>query len=98
MNEVVNTILANTALLLVVAILTESVTEVIKSLAPKVIKDKVTYAISIIVGITLAFSFELNLFGLEGYGGYVSIVFAGLIASRGANYVHDFLKKFDILK
>lgn len=84
---------------LMVAILTESLTEIIKNLVPNgVVKDKLTYALSIVVGITLAFAFKLNILGLHGFGEYVSIVAAGLIASRGANYVNGFLKKFDILR
>lgn len=82
-----------------VAILTESLTEIIKNLIPNgVVKDKLTYALSIVVGITLAFAFNLNIFELDGFGKYVSIVTAGIIASRGANYVNGFLKKFNILR
>lgn len=95
--ETLEVIFASGVSLVLVAILTESVTEVIKTIVPKV-KDKVTYSVSVIVGIVLAFAFDLNLFGLEGYGEYVSIVFAGLIASRGANYVNGFMKKFEFLR
>lgn len=99
MKDVLDVLVSSGALLLIVAILTESVTEVIKSIFPKgSIQDKVTYGVSVLVGLVLAFAFHLNIFGLNGFGEYVSIVFAGLIASRGANYVNGFLKKFDILR
>lgn len=89
----------NLTQLLLVAVLSESLTEIVKNIFPNnVIKDRITYIISIIVGIGLAFAFDLNLLGLEGIAKYVSIVAAGLIASRGANYVNGFMKKFDILK
>jgi len=95
----VETLIENGTLLVVIAVLTEAVTEIVKNLFPKgSIQDKVTYALSIIVGIVLAFAFNLNLFGLGGNAEYVSIVFAGIIASRGANYVNGFLKKFNILR
>lgn len=90
---------ASLTLLLVVAILTESVTEIIKNLFPQgAVQDKVTYAISIVVGVALAFGFELNIFGLEGFGAVVSQILAGIVASRGANYVNGFMKKFEILR
>lgn len=92
-------IMANLTQLLLIALLSETLTEIIKSVFPEnVIKDKITYITSIVVGVGLAFAFDFNLLGLEGIAKYVSIVAAGLIASRGANYVNGFMKKFDILK
>lgn len=94
-----STLLASMTLLLFVAILTESVTEVIKNLFPEgIIQDKATYLLAIIVGVTLAFAFNLDIFGLSGVGAIVSKVLAGIIASRGANYVNGFMKRFDILR
>lgn len=82
-----------------VAVLTESLTEVVKNAMPNgVVRDRVTYAVSIVIGVVLSFSFDLNIFGLEGFGGYVAIVSAGLIASRGANFVNGFVKKVGIIK
>lgn len=94
----VDVMLSHVAVLLFVAILTESITEIIKSTFNDLIKDKFTYLLSVVVGVVLAFAFNLNLFGLEGQYKYVSIVAAGLIASRGANYVNGFMKKFDLLR
>lgn len=99
MQDILTVFLSNGVLLLVVAILTEAATEIVKNLFPLgVVEDKITYAVSIAIGVALALAFDLNVFGLEGYGEYVSIVFAGLIASRGANYVNGFLKKFEVLR
>ncbi|MCY8197904.1 hypothetical protein MOC90_06080 [Bacillus spizizenii] len=95
----VETLFASATLLLFVAILTESITEVIKNLFPEgVVQDKITYILSIAVGILLAFIFNLEPFGLEGVGVIVSKVLMGIIASRGANYVNGFLKRFEILR
>ncbi|WP_434750870.1 hypothetical protein [Paenibacillus amylolyticus] len=79
---------------MLVASLTEAITEVIKKAIP--IKDTVTYTVSIIVGVGLAFAFGLNPFGLTGIAAYSSTVAAGLLASRGANYLSDWLKKIGI--
>jgi hypothetical protein len=93
------TMIASLSLFLFVAILTEAVTEVVKNLFPEgLIEDKMTYALSIIVGVVLSFTFELNPFGLSGSGEIVSIIIAGLIASRGANYVNGLMKKFNIIR
>jgi hypothetical protein len=86
------------AVWLMVAFLTESLTEVIKNLFPTVIKDKATYSTSIVIGIVLAYAFGLNIFGLVGAGVYVSYVVAGVLASRGANYVNGLLSKLGIVK
>jgi 1,4-dihydroxy-2-naphthoate octaprenyltransferase len=95
----VEIILAKIGLLLVIAFLTESLTEILKNVLPDgVIKDKLTYGLSIAVGILLTYSFGVNLFGLEGIGKHVSEIAAGILASRGANYVNGFAKKIGILR
>jgi 1,4-dihydroxy-2-naphthoate octaprenyltransferase len=95
----IEVIFAHVGLLLLIALLTESLTEVIKNIVPNhIIKDKLTYTVSIVVGIVLSYAFGLNLFGLTGFGEHVSKVAAGLIASRGANYVNGFMKKIGVLK
>jgi len=83
---------------LLVALLTEGVTEIIKVLFPDKIKDKATFATSITVGIVMAFAFGLNPFSLSGFGAYVSTVAAGILASRGANYLNGFLKEAGVIK
>jgi hypothetical protein len=95
---IIDHIMENFAMLVLVAILTESLTEIIKHAFNGIIKDKFTYLLSLVVGVVLAFAFDLNLFGLEGEHKYVSIVAAGLITSRGANYVNGFMKKFELLR
>lgn len=83
---------------LLVAGLTEALTEVLKNMFPAVVKDKVTYGASIAIGIGLAFAFSLNPFGLMGVAGYASTVAAGVLASRGANYLSGILKKLGIVQ
>ncbi|QNR70401.1 hypothetical protein IAQ67_29040 (plasmid) [Paenibacillus peoriae] len=86
------------AMWLFVAGLTEALTELVKNLLPNLVKDKVTYVASIVIGVALAFVFGLNPFGLAGIGAYASTVIAGVLASRGANYLNGLLKKLGILQ
>ena len=96
----VEVILQSAMALIVVAILTEALTEVLKAvIAVEGFRDKVTYFVSIAVGILLAIVLKINLFGLDDtFGQYVGMVCAGILASRGANYISGLLKKFDIVK
>lgn len=86
------------ALWVMVAVLTEGLTEVLKNAAPNLIKDKVTFTLSIAIGVVLAYAFSLNPFGLVGAAAHASTIAAGLLASRGANYLNGFLSKLDITK
>ncbi|MEK3702723.1 hypothetical protein MKY87_01245 [Paenibacillus sp. FSL R7-0198] len=94
LNAVLTTAVASVGLWLLLAGLTEALTEVVKTVLP--IKDRATYGVSIVVGVGLAISFGLNPFGLTGISAYTSMVAAGLLASRGANYLNGWLKRFGI--
>lgn len=83
---------------LLVGFLTESVTEILKAIFPDKIKDRATFFTSVGVGIVLAFAFGLNPFGLTGFGAYATTIAAGVLASRGANYLNGFLKKIGVIK
>lgn len=91
-------ILEKAQLLILLSFLTESLTEIVKGLFSKWIQDQMTYFISIIVGIVLCYSFEMNLFDMQHIWQHVSIVSAGLIVSRGANYVNIFVKSIGVLQ
>lgn len=97
LSTVAAAILATAGLWVLVAGLTEAITEILKTLFPDKVQGKVTYAVSILIGIGLAFAFSLNPFGLVGAAGYASTVAAGLLASRGANYLSGLLKKLGIV-
>lgn len=83
---------------ILVALLTEGLTEVLKNLFPKVVQDKVTYSASILIGVGLAYAFSLNPFGLVGVSAHASTIAAGILASRGANYLNGFLSKVGVVK
>lgn len=93
-----DTILASATTLIVLAIITESLTEILKTAIPANVHSQFTFALSIVIGIALAFAFDLSLFGGEGYVEYAGIVCSGILASRGANYISGFLKKFELVK
>lgn len=94
----INTILGNAVLLIVLAVLIEATTEIFNQALPKLVEGRVTYFVSLIVGVALSFVLDVNLFGLQGVGHYAGVILAGLIASRGANYVNGFLSKFDVIR
>lgn len=92
-------LLTQAGMLIFLAILVEAITEVIKNLFPQTVKDRITYALSILVGVGLAYGMRIDLFGLAGSSGFwVSVMVAGIIASRGANYVSGIMKKIGMLK
>lgn len=92
------TILASGTALVVLAIITESLTEILKTFIPANIHSKATFALSIVLGIVLAFAMDLSLLGGEGYVRVVGILASGILVSRGANYISGFIKKFDLVK
>ncbi|MWV43078.1 hypothetical protein GRF59_05495 [Paenibacillus sp. HJL G12] len=96
LNPILAAIVTTAGLWILVAGLTESITEILKNLFPEKIRDKVTYTVSIGVGVALAFAFRLNPFGMTGATMYASMVAAGILASRGANYLNSLLKKLGI--
>ncbi|TPG67913.1 hypothetical protein EEL32_17240 [Brevibacillus laterosporus] len=91
-------IIEKAQLLILLAFLTESLTEILKGLFSQWIRDRMTYFLSIFVGIILCYAFEMNLFGMQHIWQHVSIISAGLIVSRGANYVNSFIKSLRILQ
>lgn len=100
------------ALIIMVAILLEALVEYFKTIM-KMIEDKeyktaITQGVTIVLGIFLAFAFNLQLFNnamSEFYEGLhinttLDIILTGIIFSRGSNYFSDFVsrltnKKFD---
>lgn len=79
-----------------VAVLVETVTEVLKvSLRDtKVnVSGTATYYLSVVIGIIAAILFNISLFETENaVVFYVGAVICGAIASRGGNHIHDILK------
>lgn len=85
--------------IIAVAILIEGLVEYGKTVANMIEngekKTAITQCITIIVGILLMFAFDKDLFAVIGMpvNHYIGIVLTGIIASRGSNYVSDFIGK-----
>jgi uncharacterized protein YacL len=79
--------------LLVIAFLTETIVEILKQFVIRIKMSALfVYFISIVVGLLLAFALHVSLFIKEDlFAYYIGVVICGLVASRGANYVHNFL-------
>lgn len=59
-------------------------------------KDIVLRTISIIIGLGLSVGYDLNMLYIVGFGTQDELmgkIITGLLISRGANSLHDFLKK-----
>jgi len=89
----------NTASILVLVILIETVTNVLKPLWKNVkYKDVVTYVVAFGVAIYISFAAQADLFKAlnvpltQYFGEYSALVFSGAIYTRGSNYLHDLLK------
>lgn len=78
--------------LLLLGILIEAVVQVVKPLMPQKLSEKGVQAISMALGIAFAIMLKISIFtGLEQSVMIVGSVCVGLIASRGSNFIHDFI-------
>ena len=78
--------------LVLVGFLTEAVVEILKTYLFKGEAAKYTFLASLIIGLVLCFALQVSLFEPDNViAYYIGIVICGLVASRGSNYVHNFL-------
>ena len=89
-------------LILALAVITEAIIEYAKSIArafvDKDIKTAVTQLAAIVVSVLLCFAAEANLFQVVGINftwPWVGVVLTGVLGSRGANYLSDFITKLN---
>ena len=83
--------------LIIIAVLVEALTEVFKSIFKDGRLDK-SSILSIVVGLILAFTINLDLFvaiGLVPTIPFIGVVATGLLISRGANTVHDVISRIN---
>lgn len=77
--------------LLLLGVLIEAIVQVVKPFLPK-LKEQGVMAVSMGLGILLALALNVTIFiGVEPYIGIVGSVMSGMIASRGANFIHNFI-------
>lgn len=93
------------ALIIMVAIVLEALVEyaktIIKMVENQEYKTAITQAITIILGVGLAFAFKLQLFNgalsefYEGLqlNGTLDMILTGILFSRGSNYFSDLISK-----
>jgi hypothetical protein len=79
--------------LTLIGFLTEVVVELLKQ---TILRGKYTqtisYVLSILVALLLCFALDVSLFVADNaFAHILGVVICGLVASRGANYVHNFL-------
>lgn len=80
--------------LIMLAVLAEAVTEQVKDVLPN-LTPQGKRLVSLIVGLVLAAMLRISLFAdATGSVQVVGILLAGLLCSRGANYVHDIVGAF----
>ncbi len=80
--------------LMIIAFLTETITEIIKDSIPCQFSKKINKYMSVAVALLFTFGSKLDLFSLfemQFHIPYIGYIFSGLIVSRGSNYVHNFL-------
>lgn len=80
-------------LLIILTILTEKITQLVKDLLPEsAFTERGKRIISSVIGIALAFTVQVDLLGILGINSmnpYIGTIISGLVISGGANYVHD---------
>lgn len=89
-------------LIIALAVITEALIEYGKSIGrafvEKDIKTAVTQLVAIVVSVLLCFAADANLFqvvGIDFAWPWVGIVLTGILGSRGANYLSDFVTKLN---
>ncbi|MNO94141.1 hypothetical protein D3C76_857550 [compost metagenome] len=81
-------------LILLIAFLTETIVEFIKTQFETLIGSKAIQIAATVIGIVLAWAFQAKLFvGVSVYVDVIGYIVIGLVASRGASYAHNWLDK-----
>lgn len=82
--------------LLFIAFLVETVVEILKVvIIGERMHSKFLYLLSMLIGIVLAFALKVSLFNSEIQFVYIiGVIICGLVASRGSNYIHNFVGNF----
>lgn len=84
--------------LVLLAILSESITQYIKDTVRSIVElpAPVKKGIALAIALVIAFGTGLDLFdylGIEFQYPYVGVVFTGIVLSRGANVAHDLIDR-----
>lgn len=79
--------------LVLVGFLTETAVEIVKTYFFRTkASQNYVFLVSLVVAMVLCFALQVSLFEpTDQVAYYIGIVICGLVASRGSNYVHNFL-------
>lgn len=88
------------ALIIVLAVITEALIEYAKSIGKAItgnnIKAAITQIVAIVISVFMCFAADADLFHVVGITfthQWIGVVLTGVLGSRGANYISDFIKK-----
>ena len=82
--------------LLGLAFVTEAVVQILKTVF-NLVDDRVIFGISVITGIVTSIATSFSLFGGVGIQAWAGMVLAGILVSRGGNYLHEVIKILESL-
>lgn len=87
-------------ILLTTAIITEALSEYLKTAVPKLAGSNYIFLATIIVAAIVAFSTGANIFEVLGLevNEYVGIALTSVLVSRGSNYIYDLISKLSTAK
>lgn len=87
-------------ILLITAIITEALTEYLKTAVPKLAGSNYIYVATILVAAVVAFSTGANIFEVVGLAvnRYVGVALTAVLVSRGSNYIYDLVSKLGNVK
>lgn len=72
-----------------VSVLTEATVEVIKTIVPVTLTENGKKILAVVTSVILAATFNVSLVESSGLTYFVGILLAGLVSSRGSNYLHS---------
>lgn len=85
----ISTIATTVTSLTGLAVLGEAATETIKTVIPAQLSEQGTKVIALVVNVALAATLDISILGASTPAThYVGMFLAGLVASRGSNYIH----------
>ena len=90
--EYMETIVLPIKELLILGVLIEAVIQVVKPLLPSKLSENGILFLSMALGVIFALTLKVSIFANVGNEVvYAGSVIAGMIASRGSNFIHDFV-------
>ena len=77
--------------LLAISAISEAVVEIIKSSTGIVFSEKGKRILSAMSSILVAFALDVSIIQADGPRYFIGVLLAGVISSRGSNFIHDLM-------